>query len=89
MFKIIQNITSILRILFLIVQTYYWKDIRMESWSYKNEIIARKYLKNMQNNPFLKVKNSLLELEIFFTELEDRVLKEREVKIKREMCLYR
>ena len=61
----------------------------MESWSYKNEIIARKYLKNMQNNPFLKVKNSLLELEIFFTELEDRVLKEREVKIKREMCLYR
>ena len=38
----------------------------MESWNYKNENIARKYLKNMQNNPFLKVKNSLLELEIFF-----------------------
>ena len=34
----------------------------------------------MRKNQFLKVKNSLLELEKYFTELKDR-----EVKIKREM----
>ena len=31
----------------------------------------------MQNNRFLKVKNSLLELESFFTELKDRELKNK------------
>ena len=36
----------------------------------------------MQKNQFLKVKNSLLELKIFFFELKDRKLKNREVKIK-------
>ena len=38
----------------------------------------------MQKNQFLKVKNSLLELEKDFKELKDRELKDREVKIKRE-----
>ena len=37
----------------------------------------------MQNNRFLKVKNSLLELESFFTELKDRELKNKK-KIKRD-----
>ena len=34
----------------------------MENLDYKNENIETKYLENMQNNQFLKVKHSLLEL---------------------------
>ena len=41
--------------------------------------------KNMQKNQFLKVKNNLLELEKDFIGLEDSELKNREVKIKREI----
>ena len=37
--------------------------IRMENLGYKNEDVERKYLRNMQNNQFLRVKNSLLEVE--------------------------
>ena len=39
----------------------------------------------MWKNLFLKVKNSLLELEKDFIEFKDRELKDREVKIKTEM----
>ena len=39
----------------------------------------------MQNNQFLKVKNSVLELKKDFMELKDRELKDREEKIKREI----
>ena len=53
--------------------------------NYKNENIEGKYLNNMQKNQFLKVKNSLLELEKDFIELKDRELKDREVKIQREI----
>ena len=49
----------------------------MENLSYKNE--DRKYMNNMQNNQFLKIRNSLFELETDFIELKDR-----EVKIKGE-----
>ena len=42
----------------------------MKNPNYKNENIERKYF--MQKNQFLKVKNSLLELEKYFMELEDR-----------------
>ena len=35
----------------------------MKNLDYKNENIERKYSENMRNNQFLKVKNSLLELE--------------------------
>ena len=38
--------------------------------SYKNRNIERKYLNNMQENQFLRVKNSLLELEKDFIELK-------------------
>ena len=38
----------------------------------------------MQKNQFLKIKNSLLELEKDFIEWKDGQLKDREVKIKRE-----
>ena len=57
----------------------------MENPNDKNENIKRKYLNNMENNQFLKVKNSLLELEKDFIKSKDRELKDREVKIKREM----
>ena len=43
----------------------------MENSDYQTENIERKYLENMQNNQFLRVKNSLLELEKDFTELKD------------------
>ena len=39
----------------------------------------------MRKNQFLRVKNSLLELEKNFIKLKDRELKDREVKIKREI----
>ena len=41
----------------------------MENPNYKNENIDRIYLNNMQTNQFLKVENSLLELEKYFVEL--------------------
>ena len=57
----------------------------MENLDYKNENVERKYLKNIQKNQFLKVKNSLLELEKYFMELKDIELKDRQEKIKREV----
>ena len=57
----------------------------MENPNYKNENMERKFLKIMQKNQFLKVKNSLLELEKYFIELKDIELKDREIKIKREI----
>ena len=57
----------------------------MENPSYKNQNIETKYLKNMQKNQFLKVNNSLVELDKDFIELKDRKSKDREVKIKREI----
>ena len=57
----------------------------MENPDCKNENIKRKYLNEMWENQFLKVKNSLLELQKSFIELKDRCLKDRELKIKREI----
>ena len=48
----------------------------MENTNYKNKIIETKYLHDMQKNQFLKVKNSLLELENKVSELKDRELKD-------------
>ena len=39
----------------------------------------------MWKNQFLNVKNNLLELEKYFIKLKDKELKDREVKIKREI----
>ena len=47
----------------------------MENSSYKNDNVERKYLNNMLKNQFLKIKNSLSELENDFIELKDRELK--------------
>ena len=49
----------------------------MEIVDQLNENIDRKYLKNMRNIQFLKIKNSLLELENHFMEVKDRELKDR------------
>ena len=46
--------------------------------------MEKKYLK-MWKNQFLKVRNSLLELEKGFVELKDIEMKDVEVKIKREI----
>ena len=59
--------------------------ISMENLDYKNKKFDRKYLKNRQNNQFLKVKNSLLELEKIFMEVKHRKLKNREEKIEKEI----
>ena len=56
----------------------------MENPSYKNKNIESKYPNNVRKNQFLKVKNSLLELEKYNIELKDRELKDRQVRIKRE-----
>ena len=58
----------------------------MENPNYKNQNIDRKFLKFTNFlNQFLKVKNSILELEKDFIELKDRDLKDREVKIERKI----
>ena len=57
----------------------------MENLNYKNKYIERKSFKNMMKNQFLKIKNSLLELEKDFIELKDREFKNREEKIKKEI----
>ena len=57
----------------------------MENLNHKNKNIEAKYIKIMRENQFFKVKNSLLELEKDFIELKNRELKDREVKIKREI----
>ena len=71
----------------------------MENPNYKNKNIERKYLKIMPKNQFSMVKNCLLELEKFLIEMKDIELKDREIKIKREIvsvdnmdmdyCIYR
>ena len=61
----------------------------MEHQDYKNESIEKRYLDNMQNNQFLKLKNSLLELEKCFTEWTDTELKDRkEEKLKKTEKLF-
>ena len=60
----------------------------MENSNYKNENIETKYLNNMRKNPFLKVKNSIFQLEKHLIELKDRELKDREANIKREIKCY-
>ena len=85
--KIILSKISLLKLFFSFIHfpQNFCEYIRMENQDCKNENIEIKYLENMWNNQFLKVKNSLLELEIFFTELEDREIKHRKEKIKKEI----
>ena len=52
------------------------------------KVLREEYLKNTLSNQFLKVKNSLLELEKDFIELNDIELKYRETKTKRKSGKY-
>ena len=52
----------------------------MNDSNYKNENTEIKYLNNVRENRFLKLKNNLLDLKDFI-ELKDRESKDREVKI--------
>ena len=45
----------------------------MENPNYESKNIERKYLNNIKKNQFLKVKNSLLQLEKDFIELKERI----------------
>ena len=51
---------------FINFSKHFCEYIRMENKDYKNKDIGRKYLQNMRNSQILKVKNSLLKLQIFF-----------------------
>ena len=48
----------------------------MKNLNYNNKNIERKCLEHIRKNQFLKVNNSVLELEKDFIELKDRELKE-------------
>ena len=60
----------------------------MENRNYKNEYTERKYFNIMQKKQFLKVKNSLLELEKDFIELKNIELKKIEIKKKIQQELF-
>ena len=53
--------------------------------NYKNENIDAIYLNNISKNQFLKVKNSLLELEKDCMGLKVGELKDKDIKIKRKI----
>ena len=57
----------------------------MENQTIRMKVLGEKYLKNMQNSQFLKVKNNFLRLEKDVIELNGIELKDREIKIKREI----
>ena len=58
---------------------------KLKHWNYNNENNDAKYLNKMQETWFLKVKNSLLELEKYFIEMKDREIKDRKLKIERKI----
>ena len=57
----------------------------MEKRSYKSQNIETKYLKTVIKKHFVKAKSSLFEFEKTFIELKDTELKNREIKIKKEI----
>ena len=89
MHEITQKVTRIALNTIIFVFKSFSEKFREYIWTenpnYKNENIERKYLNNIEKNQFLKVKNSLLELEKDFIELKDKELNNRDVKIEREM----
>ena len=58
------------------------KSFKKINSNYKNKNIEIKYVNNMEMTRFLKIKNSILELEKDFIKLKDRGLEDRGVKIK-------
>ena len=56
---------------------------KMKNSKYEIKNIEKKYLNIMQKNPLLRINNGLLEKD--FIELEERELRDKKVKIKREL----
>ena len=57
----------------------------MENWSDKKKNNEKKYLETVIMNNFLKTKNSLFKLEQDFIKLKEAELKDREIRIKKEI----
>lgn len=54
--------------------------------NYLSEKIERKYLSNMRKNKLLRVKNRLFKLKIYFIEIKDSKLTDRQVILKQEIA---
>ena len=57
----------------------------MENQTIRMKVLGEKYLKNLLNSQFLKLKNNFLKLGKDIIELNNIGLKDREIKIKREI----
>ena len=68
-------------VLFKSFKNFLW-IIRVKDPNYKNKNIEIEHLSNLVKKQFLKVRNSLLESEKYFTELKEKDLKDRELKLK-------
>ena len=74
-------------VLFKSFKNFLW-IIRVKDPNYKNKNIEIEHLSNLVKKKFFKVRNSLLESEKYFTELKEKDLKDRELKIKREINCF-
>ena len=61
----------------------------MKDPNYKNKNIEIEHLSNLVKKQFLKVRNSLLESEKYFTELKEKDLKDRELKLKEKYTVFK
>ena len=59
----------------------------MENQTIRMKVLGEKYLKNLLNSQFLKVKNNFFKLGKDIIELNNIGLKDREIKIKREIIV--
>ena len=75
-----KNYLNTLFFVFINFTKSFCEYIRMENQVNNNENIESKYLQNMQNKTYLKIKKSFLELEKDFIGLNGRELKDREEK---------
>ena len=75
-----KNYLNTLFFVFINFTKSFCEYIRMENQGNNNENIESKYLQNMQNKTYLKIKKSFLELEKDFIGLNGRELKDREEK---------
>ena len=80
--KLLKNHLNTIFFVFINFSKSFCEYIRMEKQTIRMKLLREKYLDNMLNNPFLKAKNGLLELEKDFMELKDRELNDREEKLR-------
>ena len=75
----------VLNLIFLFENFYFKTFVNIWGWKTYIRKFWKKILKSYVKELIFKVKNSLLELQKDFRELKDIELKEKEVKIKREL----